>query len=94
MDGQKIRVYDEYIVSRHIVLRYIAVCTPDFLNSSAEDSNIYSALIILEEDGTSTETKFIYDIVRSEEESHRIMRLLSENGVTPGTAEDIITEIL
>jgi len=87
-------LYNEYRIGRNIVLRYMSVCTPDFTGEFDGYAGIYSALIILNEDGVDVETKFIYDIARNDKEAYRIMRLLSDNGVTPDTAEEIITEIL
>lgn len=86
-------VFDDYNVNQNIVLRYISVCTPDFIRCS-ENGNVYSALIILNEDGVDIETSFIYDISRNGEEAYRIMKLLSDNGVTPDTAAEIIGDIL
>lgn len=87
-------LYDEYRIDRNIVLRYMSVYTPDFAGEVDGYTGIYSALIILSEDDVDVETKFIYDIARNDKDTYRIMRLLSDNGVTPDTAEDIITEIL
>jgi hypothetical protein len=86
-------VYDEYRIDHNTVLRYMSVCTPDF-PVYGYNNDVYSALILLNEDGVDTETKFIYDISRDGAEAHRIMKLLSENGVTPDTAVEILTEIL
>ncbi|MHB1153728.1 MAG: hypothetical protein ACYCWE_03050 [Eubacteriales bacterium] len=93
--GQQVMVYDEYRVNQNIVLRYLSVCTPDFKVFGADvNNNVYSALIILNENGVDIETKFIYDIARNGEESYRIMKLLSDNGVTPDTAVEILDELL
>jgi hypothetical protein len=89
----EVMVFDDYNVNENIVLRYISVCTPDFMRCG-EDGNVYSALIILNEDGVDIETSFIYDISRNGEEAFRIMKLLSDNGVTPDTATEIIGDIL
>jgi hypothetical protein len=91
--ANQVIVFDDYNVNQNMVLRYISVCTPDFMKCG-EDGNVYSALIILNEDGMDTETKFIYDISRNGEEAVRIMKLLSDNGVTPDTAAEIIGDIL
>lgn len=87
-------LYDEYRIDRNIALRYMSVCTPDFTGDVDGYTGVYSALIILNEDDVDVETKFIYDIARNGQEAYRIMKLLSDNGVTPDTAEEIITEIL
>ncbi len=93
--GQQVTVYDEYRVNQNIVLRYLSVCTPDFKLFGADANNdVYSALIILSENGVDIETKFIYDIARTDDESYRIMKLLSDNGVTPDTAAEILDELL
>lgn len=93
--GQQVMVYDEYLVNQNIVLRYLSVCTPDFKHFGADiNNNVYSALIIRNENGVDIETKFIYDIARTGEEAYRIMKLLSDNGVTPDTAAEITDDIL
>jgi hypothetical protein len=89
----QITVFDDYNVNENMVLRYISVCTPDFMKCGG-DGNVYSALIILNEDGVDTETSFIYDISRNSEEAFRIMHLLSDNGVTPDTAAEIIGDLI
>jgi hypothetical protein len=86
-------IYDEYRINRNKVIRYISICTPCF-DSAKIYGNVYSAIIILNEDGIDTETKFIYDIARDEDDAYRIMKLLSANGVTPDTASDVIYDIL
>lgn len=88
-------IYDEYMISRKVILRYMLMCTPDFQVFSADEGcDVFSALILLCDDGVVCESKFIYDITRSESAAHRIMKLLSEAGVTPAAADDIISEIL
>ncbi len=90
-NGQNVKTYDEYWVNHKIVLRYKSICTLDDSNPNADQNKkVYSALIIFNEDGVDIETKFIYDVARTEEEMNRIMKILSRVGVTPETAEDII----
>lgn len=86
-------VFDDYNINQNTVLRYMSVRTPYFMRCG-ENGNVYSALIILNEDGVDIETSFIYDISRNVEETYRIMKLLSDNGVTPDTAAEIIGDIL
>lgn len=91
----QIEIYDDYMLCGDIILRYMLICTPDFKVFGAEESgDVFSALILMCDDGVVCESKFIFDITRSESEARRIMSLLSEAGVTPATADDIIGDIL
>lgn len=91
---KEVFLYDEYMLTQDIVIHYMSICTPDLNNNQTKTNRVYSALIILNENGTDTETKFIYDIARTQEKANRMMVLLSRNGVTPNNALDIINEIL
>lgn len=92
---KEVMLFDEYQINQNIVLRYMSVCTPEFkIFGVYGDESVYSALIILNENGVDIETKFIYDISRNGNEAYRIMKLLSDNGVTPDTATEIIDDII
>ncbi|MHB1154525.1 MAG: hypothetical protein ACYCWE_02750 [Eubacteriales bacterium] len=92
---QQVKTYKEFRVDQDILLRYMSICTPYYDCFDADQNKkVYSALIILNVDNVDKDFKFLYNISQTEKEADQIMKLLSDNGVTPEVAEEVLNEII
>ncbi len=63
------------------------------ISTAEEHGDIFSVTVILTTD-SGTEEKTAYDITRREERAMELFRMLSDNGVMPGTLVEVLSELL
>ena len=77
-----------------MVLDYSLILTDNRMSDMFDTPDVYSILILQNENGVTTKYDFLYDVARERKNAVEILDALVYNNVMPDNARDVLADIL